>query len=390
MRTFSENPCKVEVLKKHILSLLLLAILVKILYAVAGYYWLPSQDKGLNQVLQLQQRNDSEWYKQIALHGYPRVEDARELGYSDSNNVKQSAWAFFPLYPAVNRATMELFSCSYDAAATATGFLFSLLLFVGFYLLARSRLGDAKAAFQATSIFIVFPFHYYFSMHYTESLYLMLLIYAFLCIEWRGYAVLFVLLFLLPLSRPNGLVVALPLFVFMLEKEGLLQGFRLKINAVFQWEFIKKALPFLAVPLAWILYAWYQHELTGEYFAFSKAQAGWNKKFMFPLLSLFREGDWRMQFNSAYTVVAMLLTFYLYRRSSVSEQIYLWLGFLLPLLTGSVLSMPRFISALFPLFIVPFTAGPMNKTKFVLVAGLCVVLQLLTFYFWVIGDSFSY
>jgi hypothetical protein len=97
-----------------------------------------------------------------------------------------------------------------------------------------------------------------------------------------------------------------------------------------------------------------------------------------------------MQFNSAYTVVAMLLTFYLYRRSSVSEQIYLWLGFLLPLLTGSVLSMPRFISALFPLFILPFTAGPMNKTKFVLVAGLCVVLQLLTFYFWVIGDSFSY
>lgn len=107
MRTFSENPCKVEVLKKHILSLLLLAILVKILYAVAGYYWLPSQDKGLNQVLQLQQRNDSEWYKQIALHGYPRVEDARELGYSDSNNVKQSAWAFFPLYPAVNRATLD-------------------------------------------------------------------------------------------------------------------------------------------------------------------------------------------------------------------------------------------------------------------------------------------
>jgi len=390
MLTFSENPCKVEVLKKHILSLLLLAILVKILYAVAGYYWLPSQDKGLNQLLQLQQRNDSEWYKQIAVNGYPRVNNSRELGYTDSNTVKQSSWAFFPLYPAVNRATMELFSCSYDAAATATGFLFSLLLFVGFYLLARSRLDDAKAAFQATSIFILFPFHYYFSMHYTESLYLMLLIYAFLCIEWRQYAVLFVLLFLLPLSRPNGLVVALPLFVFMLEKEGILHGFRLKIIALFQWEFIKKALPFLAIPLAWILFAGYQHALTGEYFAFSKAQAGWNKKFMFPLLSLFREGDWRMQFNSTYTVVAMLLSIYLYRRSRGSEQIYLWLGLLLPLLAGSVVSMPRYISTLFPLFVLPFASGALTRPVFVGIALCSAALQLLTFYFWVTGDWFSY
>ena len=390
MRTFSEKPCKVEVLKRHILSIIALALLVKLLYVLAGQYWLHASVANGKQLLQLQQRNDSEWYKQIATLGYPKVDQVRDLGYSDSNVLKQSRWAFFPLYPAVNRGVMQLLGCGYDTAATINAFSFSLLLFIGFYLLARSRLDDATAAFQATCVCIVFPFHYYFSMHYTESLYLMLTIYAFLCIEFRNYLGLSILLFLLPLARPNGLVVALPLFLFMLEKEELLQGFRLKINAVFQWEFIKKALPFLAVPLAWILYAWYQHELTGEYFAFSKAQAGWNKKFMFPLLSLFREGDWRMQFNSAYTVVAMLLTFYLYRRSSVSEQIYLWLGFLLPLLTGSVLSMPRFISALFPLFILPFTAGPMNKTKFVLVAGLCVVLQLLTFYFWVIGDSFSY
>jgi hypothetical protein len=362
---------------------------VKLLYSIAGQYWLhaPANSKAL---MQLQQRNDSEWYKQIATQGYPKVSDVRDLGYADSGVLKQSHWAFFPLYPAVNRLVMELCGCGYDVAATLNAFLFSLLLFIGFYLLARSRLDNEYAAFQATCIFIVFPFHYYFSMHYTESLYLMLVVYAFLAIEFRKYKALCVLLFLLPLSRPNGLLVALPLFLFMLEKEGLLEGLSLKIKLLIQWQQIKKILPFFAVILSWILYSLYQHKLTGEYFAFSKAQAGWNKSFMFPLFALFREGDWRMQFNSVYTVFAIGMTVYLYRRSKASEQTYIWLGILLPLLAGSVVSMPRYISALFPLFVLPFTAGALPKWGFRFALIACFALQLVTFYFWVKSDWFSY
>lgn len=377
-------------MKNGIIRIILLSVLVKLSYLAFAYLAAP-QTGAAHSYLQLIQRNDAAWYKDISEKGYPKIENKRDLGYVDSNNTIQSSWAFFPLYPLINGVLMKIAGVDFGTSAAIWSWVLSTLGFCGLYLFAQSVLTmTGEQSVFVTAGFVLFPFHYYFSMAYTEALFFCLLIFSFLAIAKQQYFALSVLVFLLCLTRPNGVVALLPLFLFHLEQRNLLQGWRMRWNQLLTKQNILSTAAFVAGPLALILYSLYQYQMTGEYFAFSKAQAGWRKTFMFPLLALFREGDWRMQFNSIYTLLAMILAIALRKRLPLSLQVLVWVGLLLPMAAGSVVSMPRYISVLFPLFVVPL--GTLYA-KFRWAIGLLLVVWLLhlwTFHFWLTGDWFSY
>jgi hypothetical protein len=123
-------------------------------------------------------------------------------------------------------------------------------------------------------------------------------------------------------------------------------------QSLVNWKNIGISCLFLAGPLALVLYGMYQYQMTGNYMAFGAAQAGWGRRFMFPFMAFFREGDVRMQFNSVYTILVMVYAIYFARKMPLSFQLLVWIGLLLPLTAGSVVSMPRFISMLFPLIFI--------------------------------------
>lgn len=127
--------------------------------------------------------------------------------------------AFPPLYPAVVRALSWPFPGSEGIVAVLVSnvaFLIALALLVR---LGTPYLGRRRAA-VAAGLLVIYPFASVFAMAYTESLFLSLIVAAFLAAErghraWSGVA-----LALAVLCRLQGVALILPLAIVMLRQDG--------------------------------------------------------------------------------------------------------------------------------------------------------------------------
>ena len=161
------------------------------------------------------------------------------------------------------------------------------------------------------------------------------------------------------------------------------------MSELFSRRVVVQSLLFLSGPIAFLLYCIYKKHMTGYYFAFSISQAGWYKEFMFPLLALFRRSDFASQFNSVYTVAVIIISISAWRRFPLSLNIFIWTSILLPLCSGSTISMPRYIATIFPISILIGYWFYTARFKYYLLGAL-FLLQLFVFYYWLIWNPFSY
>jgi len=381
-------------MKKNIFYIILIALALKVIYlgfAVGvsklnvGY----STGYTTNDFFSLFKRNDSFWYQKAAEEGYPKITNEMDLGYSYGKYFKQSVWAHFPLYPLSIRMVETLCNLDFSRSAFIVSLVFSITSFIGFYLLCLSVFKlDERRSFFSTLFFMLFPFHYYYSMYYTEATFFTCLAFSFINISKKRYVTMSFWLIPLTLARPNGIVCLLPLFIYYIEVEG---GFICFYNNIKNWDWpkIKNVLWFFSAPLALAVYCIYQKYMTDHYFAYVKAQAGWYKEFMFPFLGLFRRGDLATQFNSVYTIVFMLMAIVMAKKIPLSLNILIWVSILLPMTSGSVACMPRYISAIFP-FTIYMASFFVDRKRGILILPVLLLLQLLTFYPWLISDPFSY
>lgn len=120
---------------------------------------------------------DGEWFVGIARNGY-HVEAFGDTGYHD--------YAFFPLYPMLVRVLALPWP---DLIGLIAVVLNVVLLAIGLVLLvrlARPHLGESRAI-RAAALLALFPFSFVFSMAYSETLNLVLIVASFLAVE-RGVA----------------------------------------------------------------------------------------------------------------------------------------------------------------------------------------------------------
>jgi len=334
-------------------------------------------------------RNDSYWYQKAAEQGYPEITNPLDLGYSSGKYFKQSVWAHFPFYPLSVRYTEKILNLDFNYSAFILSILFAFTAFTGFYLLCTNVFKiNEKDSLLYTLFFISFPFHYYYSMYYTEAMFFTFLAFSFISISCKKYWLTSVLILPLTLLRPNGIICLIPLIIYFIEEEG---GFRQIYNYLKSYDLkkIRGLLFFLSAPLALGIYCIYQKHMTGYYFAFIKAQSGWYKEFMFPLLALFRRSDISTQFNSVYTIVFMLICIIAWKKLPLSMNVLIWINILLPMTSGSVACMPRYLSVVFPVTVL--FGSYFNKYKWrylFLITLFC--LQLVTFYPWLISHPFSF
>jgi Gpi18-like mannosyltransferase len=268
-----------------------------------------------------------------------------EKGYAPH----QMSNAFYPLFPFLIKTFRPLFFGNSMLAGLALANLFSLVFIVFFYKFVRD-LFEAQTAFIASLFLLAFPTGFYLSLIYTESLFLMLAIMFFYFLyQHKLWPALFTV-FLLPLSRPQGILLLIPLGVFL-----LLPGVRKKIEYL---------LP-LSLIAGLLVYFLDMQFLTGSFLAGITAQKyfvsnvsllsflnplGWiSQNFFYSSLSL--HGFTGSLIDRFFFLCALVLLYFTYRKLDKVLFCYALLIALTPVFTGSFMSYTRYFLLSFPFFI---------------------------------------
>jgi hypothetical protein len=285
-------------------------------------------------------RWDSGWYMGIARDGY----ELRGRLAGTQSNV-----AFFPLYPFAVKGLTALLPAEArtDAARLAIGVALSnLLLALGLALVYRLVLatqGGERTARRTVLYMLLFPASFFFGCFLTEGAFLGLSALAMWAAHRRAWWAAGVAGALLALTRPNGVLIAVPLAVAYLAARDW------KPRAV-----RADALWLLLVPAGLLGYMAALLPLTGDALAPLTAQKAWGKILSTPWETLFEP---RYPFPATteverWLVLALLAVavsaFWLLRDRS--HAVYGLLFLAPPLFTGVLNSQTRYAAPVFPLF----------------------------------------
>ncbi|WP_426320220.1 hypothetical protein [Microbacterium sp. E-13] len=150
---------------------------------------------------------DGTWYWLVAYSGYPS-----RLPLTDGGQVAENAWAFLPLYPYLAQVVSLPFG-QWGAGALIVSIIAGYGASLALYHLLRARL-DESATLWAVAFFASGPMAALFQVGYAESLNLLWLFCALLCVARRRYAWVYLLVPLMAFTRPGVLAFALFLALF--------------------------------------------------------------------------------------------------------------------------------------------------------------------------------
>lgn len=339
-----------------------------------------------SKVVNIFYRHDAGWYEYIAGMGHSKIKPEELV--PTKQVWRQSYYAFFPLYPATVKGLQLLMHCGYKNAGLLLGIIFSTASLLLFYYFTRLFTKSDTIALTSTIILCLFPFAFYISMGMTEGMFLTLLMATFIGVHNKNILLMAVCGALLVLVRPNGIVMALPLGLYFIEKHVFSGKWRWPKKA--DWTKLLPAFSLLSMPLIFLAYCFYLKEMTGDFFAFSTAQAGWGKYLANPFKVIFLQDGWRHWVEVGFVFFAILLGLIGLKRIPLSMHVLIALNLLLPIMAGTTTSMPRYISVIFPLFILMgIFLSKVPKVKPV-AYGALLTLHLLSFYFWLLPDFLSF
>jgi hypothetical protein len=291
------------------------------------YRWDRPRLHDLGPVVDVWARWDSDWYVQIAQHGYV---------------WPSSRPAFFPLYPLLIGGLGRLLG----GHTVLAGVLVSLAACAGAFVLldrlARLRLGG-EAARRAVLFLAVFPTTLFLGAVYSESLFLVLTLAAFLLAERGRFAAAGAAGGLAALTRPAGLALVPAL-------------------ALVAWRSPdrRRALAGVAtIPLAFALYPLLLWVWIGRPLAFLDAQEGIWQRHLSPYgpLGGFVEGVEQRAAKDVLVAGALVaLSVLAWRRLGAAYGVYALASLALPLTwpsnTHALWSIARFGLVLFPVLLV--------------------------------------
>ncbi|MGZ8693893.1 MAG: mannosyltransferase family protein [Gaiellaceae bacterium] len=204
----------------------------------------PALTQDLGRVIDVWARWDSVWLLRIAEHGYG----------AHANDA-----AFFPLYPGIVGLLGRALGGHYVLAGVAVSLAAGLVAFQLCYQLAEPRLG-ADGARRALLYLAIFPVSLFLGAVYTESLYLLLTVAAFLLAERRRFLEAGVVAGLALLARPSAVALVPPLALIAWRTAGR--------------PAVARLLPGLLLFSAYPLLLWWR---VGDPFAFVDAQHHWRR-----------------------------------------------------------------------------------------------------------------
>lgn len=308
-------------------------------------------------------RGDASWYCAVSEEGYERQPFDASV---------QRKWAFFPLYPIVLRIARTV-----TGECVGTGvFLSNVFFFLALIFLHKLTLEwgfDSGTANRAIFYLAVYPTSYFFSLPFTESLFLLLTVCSFLAARRERWLLVGILGALASATRSGGVLLfpALALYSFLRYRT---------------WR-PKEMLPLLLMPMGLIAFMILLWNYTGNPLAFKDVQVAWGRQprfFIFTLWEyLYNVRDvafpWNpIALNFAAVLGALGGGLYLLKRREWVLSLYTFTMLLLPLSTSSLQSVTRYVSVIFPIFIALGILGSRPRVDHTIKVIFIVLFGLLT------------
>jgi hypothetical protein len=330
-------------------------------------------------------RYDAGWYGGIARSGYEW----------DRQFDRQRNIAFFPALPMLMRPVGSFLGANTPTLPRErrllrmlwAGVIVSLAAFAwALYYLARlgDLLAGPRAAAWAPLLLASYPFAVFFSVPYTEALFLLGCVgafYHFHRAEWVRAALWGLLV---GLTRPNGAFLSVALAVLALQQVWPLD--RAGVAALARRLFVA-SMPGAGM----LLFTAYLYNLTGIWFAWARMHGAWGRTWSTRPIEqgwewLTTEGLTNVLIGVPYDVLNTLpvlfvlaLVWPIARRLGAAYAVFVLLNVVPPVFAGGALSMGRVTATIFPAFIVlavllPARAVPAWISAFALMQGLIAVL----------------
>lgn len=343
-----------------------------------------------NEILNLPARWDTGWYLGVAIEGYT---------WAPSRATQQQNIAFFPVYPML----MRYGSLLLGRETMWTGVLISWLSFFGalvyLYRLTKERVRDDAALF-AIALLACYPFAFFFSTAYTESLFLLTMAGA--CYHFERNELWKASLWGLVagLTRPNGCLLSVVLGLMALRPlwpEGWAR-WRPTLPPQGGWPVLADRLAAAAAPgIGMLIYSTYIFFLTGNPLQWAVQNAAWGRVYrgLGALVSQQSQtiGEYGLySYAATRTLDAVQLVAVLFvlvtvwpvgRRLGLPYAAMILVNMVTPLLMGGLLSMGRVTSVLFPVFLWLATVIPvLHRTSWLAVFAMLQALLAAVFFTW--------
>ena len=326
----------------------------------AGQHWSPQH--GLLDVLG---RWDAQHYLAIATLGY----HGKDM-------------AFFPLYPLLISRVGALIGDHFIAGLLISNIAFFVAL-AYLYALSKLEFGDHETAFHSIFYIAIFPTAIFFSVVYTESLFLALTVASVYYARRGNFITAGVVGALASLTRVEGVLLVLPLAYEVWRAWRERRGTTLARGVI----------GLCLIPAGLGVYMAYLYALVGDPLYFQKVQANWNRHLAPPWVSIsntVRELSRTSLASSSamnhvlelsFTLGFLALLVIACRTLRPSYALYFAASLLVPMSTASLMSMPRFDLVVFPAFMLLALWGRRPVVNSAIVSLSLTLLGVFTVFF---------
>jgi len=316
-------------------------------------------------------------------------QDIAKYNYGTSSKTEKD-YAFFPVYPWLMRHLNPLIGDFTVSGLLVSNIAFIFALFMLYKLVRLDH--SAKIAKYTLFLLLIFPTSFYFGSVYNESLFLLLSVLTFYFARKNNFALACIFAAIATTTRISGIFLWLALLIEFFDT----YGHSLK-------NFLKPKTLWLAVPpLGLVSYMYYQFRMTGDPFFFINVQHSISGRTTDKLILIYQVFFRYIKMLLTvdlwspiyFTVVLeflvgllfLFLLIFAIKKIRPSYWVYCALSYILPTLTGTMSSLPRYVLVLFPLFM--FLASWLDKRHpFIryIYYVFCIVLSLLTIGFFTRG-----
>jgi hypothetical protein len=376
-----KTPALIQKIPRSVKIIILIFVLAKLLIFGLGYIaYASSPEQPQPSTLTILTH---QFARPLAPQDGPHYFDIAKNWYIGNPNIDASNFiVFFPLYPILIRAiTLNLSYNSLSASALIISNVCSLIALIFLYKLAKLDFDDS-VALKAVLFLSIFPTAYFLSAPYTEGLFFALVISSLYFARLSKWPMAGILGFLAALTRLGGLLMLPVLLVEYLHQKGW-KWRRIGLSSL--WTFLTAA--------GFLIYLNINNHVWGNPFKFMEVQQVHWFNTLDPLTGLSRTWGWATSSAFPENLILgyaplvfgifglLMLIFGYLRKLRPSYLIYMLLSWMLALSTSMWISVPRYVMAMFPMFIL---LGTLTRSKAVnsAVAALFVgALSYFTFLF---------